>query len=271
MVRSVSLVITTYNWPTALELCLKSALNQTRLPNEIIVGDDGSGSETAAVIDKIRLISPVKIIHVWQEDKGFRLAKIRNKAIMASSQNYIIQVDGDIIMHKRFVEDHMRLARPGFCLRGGRVMLGKVLTEKLCRSKELVAINYWTKGIERNRNRWNTLHFNWLSSFLASRYAKKRYVLGCNMSFYKSNFLALNGYDENFEGWGYEDTDFFRRLLMLGIRKRHLKFAGLAYHLWHEHSSSVEKDKNGQYCFRKNISVYCKNGAIKENQPTLNK
>lgn len=262
MVRSVSLVVTTYNWPAALELCLKSAFNQTRLPNEIIIGDDGSRPETVAVIDKLRLVSPIKIIHVWQEDKGFRLAKIRNKAIMASSHDYIIQIDGDIIMHPRFIEDHMRLARPGFCLRGGRAMLDKELTKKLCGTKELIAINFWTNGIESNR--LNTIHSYWLSSYLASRYAKKRYVLGCNMSFYKSNFLALNGYDENFEGWGYEDTDFFRRLLMLGIRKRHLKFAGLAYHLWHEHSSSGVKDKNGQYCFRKNISVYCKNGAIKE-------
>lgn len=261
MESSVCLIISTYNWPEALELCIKSALEQTRLPDEIIIGDDGSGHGTAEVIKRISQKSPVKIIHIWHEDKGFRLAGIRNKAIMASSQNYIIQVDGDIMMHPCFIEDHLRLARPGFFLRGGRVMLGKKLSESLCASKELQKILFWTKGIHSNR--LNTIHISWLSSYLASRYGKNRGVLGCNMSFYKSDFLAVNGYDENFEGWGCEDCDFFRRLQMLGIRKRHLKFAGLTYHLWHKQYPRDKYKTNSEYWLREKPEVFCKNGAIK--------
>lgn len=110
---TVSVIVATYNRPDALEMCLKSLMEQSRLPDEIVVGDDGSGAGTKDVIERMARISPAKIVHVWQEDKGFRLARIRNKAVLASMGEYIIQIDGDIIAHHRFVEDHLRYARPG--------------------------------------------------------------------------------------------------------------------------------------------------------------
>lgn len=103
---TVSLIIATYNWPEALELSLMSALNQSQLPNEILVADDGSTEETKQLVEKYKAISKVRLLHVWQEDEGFRLAKIRNRAIAACTGDYVIQVDGDIIMHPDFVKDH---------------------------------------------------------------------------------------------------------------------------------------------------------------------
>lgn len=86
---SVSVIIPTYNWPEALNLCLQSVLVQSVLPNEIIIADDGSKQDTRDLIDNIRKKTSVPIIHVWQEDNGFRLAQIRNKAIVQSSKDYI--------------------------------------------------------------------------------------------------------------------------------------------------------------------------------------
>ena len=77
----VSLIITTYNWPEALFLVLKSVKNQFKMPDEIIVADDGSNKETANVIKKFSKDFNLEIIHSWQEDKGFRAAMSRNKAI----------------------------------------------------------------------------------------------------------------------------------------------------------------------------------------------
>lgn len=90
----ISLLVTTYNWPQALELVLKSALCQTIPPDEIVVADDGSREETKTLIDSIRESTSIPIIHVWQEDKGFRAAKIRNKAIARCTKDYIVQIDG---------------------------------------------------------------------------------------------------------------------------------------------------------------------------------
>ena len=92
-----SLIISTYNWPEALRLCLLSVLGQSVLPDEVIIADDGSTGQTADVVEAMRPLFPVKLIHVWQEDNGFQLSKIRNKAIAMSSCDYIIQVDGDLI------------------------------------------------------------------------------------------------------------------------------------------------------------------------------
>ncbi len=71
---NVSVVVSTYNRPDALELCLRSLMYQSRLPDEIIVGDDGSRPDTAEVIDRLRALAPIPLVHVWQEDRGFRLA-----------------------------------------------------------------------------------------------------------------------------------------------------------------------------------------------------
>ena len=94
-----SLVISTYNWPEALELCLKSSLRQTVAPAEILVADDGSDERTAQLIARYRVQTSIPIVHVWQEDTGFRVGSIRNKAIALATGAYIIQVDGDVILH----------------------------------------------------------------------------------------------------------------------------------------------------------------------------
>ena len=127
-----SLIVSTYNRPEALKLCLLSAIRQNVLPDEIIVGDDGSTNQTKELIEQISRISPVPIKHIWHPDEGFRLAMMRNKAVAASEGDYIIETDGDIIMHPCFVADHVSMARKGCYLKGGRVNLGRELTDRLC-------------------------------------------------------------------------------------------------------------------------------------------
>ncbi len=107
-----SLLISTYNWPQALELILKSALNQTEMPDEILIADDGSTEETKELIENFKTKSTVPINHIWHEDKGFRKAIILNRAIAAAIGEYIIQIDGDCIMHRNFVKDHKEMAAP---------------------------------------------------------------------------------------------------------------------------------------------------------------
>src|SRR5690606_7689461 len=122
---TVSLIISTYNWPEALEKSLKSAFYQTVLPNEIIIADDGSARSTKNKIDQLRLLSTIPVEHVWHADKGFRLSAIRNEAIAMARYDYVIQIDGDIIMAPHFIEDHLRLAQERAFLCGSRVLMPK--------------------------------------------------------------------------------------------------------------------------------------------------
>ena len=97
---SCSLITPTYNWPEALELLLLSLKNQTYLPNEVIIADDGSRKETQQLIKKFQQDFPVPLHHVWHEDNKNQKPAIMNKAIAKSKYDYIIEIDGDIIMHK---------------------------------------------------------------------------------------------------------------------------------------------------------------------------
>lgn len=259
-----SLIISTYNRPDALRLCLLSAIEQSCPPTEIIVGDDGSDIETEKVIAQLREITNLPIIHVWQEDNGFRLAKMRNKCVAISKGEYIIECDGDVILHKHFVRDHLSFASHGHYLKGGRTNLGKTLTSRLCLKKEKTHINFFTPGIEAKRE--NSLHFPKFAHLIAPHYRKhKEYALGCNMSFFKEDFLAINGFDEFYEGWGGEDGDFGRRLQRYGLSKLHLKFAGIVFHLWHEDKYMYNKNKNCKYSERSDElqPIRCLNGVDK--------
>lgn len=238
-----SLIISTYNRPDALEVCLKSVMELRTFPDEVIVGDDGSGPDTRAVVEKYQKIFPVPLKYIWQEDDGFRLAQIRNKCVAAAKGEYIIQIDGDIFLQKDFIADHLRHARRGHFLKGGRVQLNKKFSDRLCERRTLEPVTVFSTEIEAKRA--NTLRISPLALYLAPRYRKNRdNVLGCNMSFFREDFMAVNGYDENFEGWGGEDLDLAFRFRNYGLGKRYLKFTALGYHLWHREASKEHSARN---------------------------
>jgi glycosyltransferase involved in cell wall biosynthesis len=141
-----SLIITTYNWPESLELILKSILLQTEFPNEIIIADDGSKIETTNLINYYKKISNIPIIHIWQEDLGFRASEVRNKAIKECNYEYIIQIDGDTVLHKDFIKDHKNLATKNCFISGSRVLVGKETTAKKIKNMS-IHFSPFTKGI----------------------------------------------------------------------------------------------------------------------------
>ena len=185
-----SLVISTYNWPEALELCLKSSLRQTVAPAEILVADDGSDERTAQLIARYRAQTSIPIVHVWQEDTGFRVGSIRNKAIARATGAYIIQVDGDVILHPDFVRDHVSIARPGRFVSGSRVLLGPRYSAGLLANRS-IDINAWKKDVS---NRLNAIRIPWASPVFG-RY-KPEVTRGCNMAFWRDDAICVNGYNE---------------------------------------------------------------------------
>lgn len=233
MFPTSSLIISTYNWPAALELCLNSILLQKELPDEVIIADDGSGEATKNVIDAFKRQCPVPVKHIWQEDDGFRLATIRNKALAASSSEYIIQIDGDIIMHPFFIKDHLLFAKKNTFVRASRVYLNEALSgQKL--SEKSSEINIFKNSIQ---NKTSAIRIPLLWKIFETSYKNKgdeRYEIhGCNMAFWKQDALDVNGYNEDFSGWGPEDKEFVARLLNSGKEKRFLKLGGIAFHLYH--------------------------------------
>ncbi len=241
---SVSLIISTYNWPEALEMCLKSIAAQTHPPCELIIADDGSRAETIELVKRYKAILPMEVKHVWHEDTGFKLAEIRNKAIWVSKGDYIIQVDGDLILHPDFVKDHITLATPNRFISGSRILLSEGFSRKILQEGE---IPDRTRMLIYGDNRLNGLRIPFLTSLLASRYkmAQPYYVKGCNMSFWRSDLIAVDGYEASIRGWGKEDSEIAARLINKGVKRLFIKFGGICYHIYHAIADrSMEKDND---------------------------
>jgi glycosyltransferase involved in cell wall biosynthesis len=226
---SSALLIATYNWPAALALVLASVRAQRVLPDEVLIADDGSGSDTRDLLEREAPTFPVPLRHVWHEDRGFRLATIRNKSMAAARGEYLIQIDGDMVLHPRFVGAHLDFAVPGSYVQGSRAMLDTRLTAAALESGRLSA-SALSRGV---RNRVNGLYLPALAPFVRGPRDPLRRTRGCNMAFWRADILRVNGYNEEIEGWGREDSELAARLLNAGVRRRNLKFAAVAWHLHH--------------------------------------
>ncbi len=230
-----TLIIATYNWPQALELCLLSVFKQTTLPAEIIIADDGSAVETKQLIDKCRKNTPVPIKHIWHKDDGFRKTIILNEAVRNSSYPYIIQIDGDIIIHKKFIAEHLKNAALGFFIRGSRILLTEPFTTQYIKDKN-INISFFSKGVQ---HRFNAFHSGFLSAIILiiSKKTNPGNVIGCNLSFYKKDFIIINGYNNDITGWGREDGELAARFINSGILKKQVKNQAIAFHMFHGYFS----------------------------------
>lgn len=261
----VSLVISTYNSVDFLNLCLKSTLKLIYMPDEIIVADDGSDEKTAELVDKFRKLSSVPIVHVWHEDRGFRLAEIRNKAFGVAKYDYIISIDGDMILDANFVKDHLRHAAPMTYLQGTRAMISSELTSVLVRNQD---IKFNTKG-DNVKHRFKSVRVPYLLSRIVSMAFQGRYprdyAKGANMSFNKVDLERVNGFDSDFVGWGCEDNDLAVRLQNSGVKRRVVRQACVLYHLDHGDGHRISDSQNLPK-LKEHIrtrATWCKNG-IKE-------
>ena len=236
----LSLIICTYEWPAALDLCLRAVLKQTVMPTEVIVADDGSKAPTAELIASYQAKFPVPLIHVWQEDEGFRLATIRNKAILKASTPYIVQIDGDIIPNRHFIEDHIAVAEKGCFIRGTRSRLTKEKSEELFASKE-TDLHFYSPGVE---NRFNAVRIPFLSFLAAKKKKSGNKVKGCNRAFWKEDLVRANGYSNDLKGWGHEDEELSWRLINAGLLKKVVKLRAVIYHIHHNEASKSDEHKH---------------------------
>ena len=227
-----SLIICTYNWPDALFIVLKSVTEQSVLPDEIIIADDGSGKTTSQVIDKFANSSKIPVIHSWQKDKGCRIPHSRNRAIARAKFEYIIMIDGDSVLDNDFIKDHKKFSQKGTYIQGSRVLLQEKFTNKIIINGKFKKPHILSNDL---KNKLNMLRIPLLTSIL--KYFKSQNInriRGCNFSIYKDEIFKVNGFNESFITWGREDSEFVQRLFNIGIKKQLLKFSGIQYHLYHQ-------------------------------------
>jgi len=257
-----TLLIITYNWPEALKLVLYSVKHQKVMPDEIVIGDDGSTDDTRQVIQRFAAKVSVPVVHVWQEDKGFRRTVILNKAIAKATGDYIIQIDGDVILDSNFVKDHIEFAQRGCFVCGSRVKLSQKITTKIFKTMK-VNLKIWNMPFSYVSNSFRSHIFR---RILAFRYARRvDHLRGCNMAYWKDDCIRVNGYNEDLLQWGHEDGEFAYRLHFAGIRKKALKMGGIMFHLYHKEASRANEQIHQQALekVKKEHLARCNNGIDK--------
>jgi len=225
----ISVIVTTYNWPGALNLSLSSLARQTMLPVDVVIADDGSTAPTAELIGQWRKRFPCTLTHYWQEDAGFRVARARNGAIAAARGDYVIFVDGDMVVHPRFIEDHCAAARRDCFIQGVRPRLSANATQALLASNS-TAVSFLSPGME---HRAYALRSVLLSRIVSQARATLAGVQSCNLSCWRDYLVQINGFDERFVGWGPEDRELAARLLHIGVQRNYVRHRAVAYHLYH--------------------------------------
>jgi len=247
MIR-LAVIVPTYNRPAALDRVLESLAEQDCPPAQVIVADDGSGPETAAIVAAWQARMPCPLLHVWQPDEGFRLARARNKAVAAAEADYLVFLDGDCMAFPDFVRRHIGQAESGRFVAGSRLLLGEALTREV------------EFGVLRPQ-RWG-----WLSWLLARLHGRVNRLLpllrlpgrrwrltrshrwqgarGCNLGIWRQDYVAVNGCDESFEGWGHDDAELVSRLMRSGVLRKEGRFAVPVLHLWHRESNRNNEAAN---------------------------
>jgi len=237
MPPKTSLIISTYNQPDFLRLAILSAWEQTLLPDEIIVADDGSREDTAALVREMKKESRVPIIHVWQPDDGYRLMLSLNNAVAASSGDYLIFLDGDCFLNKFFIEDHLSYAKKGFYVCGRRVNIRTKRKEYILRTGDRrITVFSWGTHKKLHAIRSHRLAKLHLEGGLLY---KKRGMAGANFAVWRSDFEKVNGFNERLSGYSGCDHELACRLDDMGIPMKKMVHWGIAYHFDHPITNRV--------------------------------
>lgn len=249
----LSIIVSTYNRTDVLHAVLSGLAQQqgmTATDWEVIVADDGSGPATRAIIEDWQTRFPCVLRHVWHDDTGFRLAAIRNRSALQANGDYLVFMDGDCIPFPDFASQHQQLAEAGWFVAGNRVLLTQEFTAQLLASAQPAAPAGWSPlqwliaKLTGKANRalpWLRLKINQMRKKRAERW---QVLKGCNIGVWKNDYLAINGFDESFSGWGHEDSDFAIRLIRAGVLLKDGRFAVPVLHLWHKENDRSKQQAN---------------------------
>ncbi|MEA3156303.1 MAG: hypothetical protein QOK44_3892 [Betaproteobacteria bacterium] len=243
-----AVIVTTYNRPDALHTVLAGYREQTVSDFELLIADDGSRDETRALVADYSKRSRFPVHHVWQEDRGFRAGAARNRALAQTGADYVVFSDGDCVPPVFFVEQHRELAEDGHFLSGNRILLSKEYTARLLQTRaaihRLSTPQWLIAWLRRDVNRALPLLRLPNASFRKRQMLQWEGVKTCNFSAWRTDLVHVNGFDEQYSGWGLEDSDLVIRLLHAGVRHKSARFAAPVFHLWHQENDRTQLAEN---------------------------
>lgn len=243
----VSVVVSTYEWPEALDAVLHGLASQSDGSFDVVVADDGSTEETASVVAGWQPVLGERLTHAWQPDDGFRLAGVRNLGGAVARGNYLVFIDGDCIPRRHFVAAIRRGALPGWFLAGSRLQLGERLSAAVLRDR--LPVGSWSAATLVRRGGRDVQGWRRLTPRDRRRawrpelpdFAPHGNEFGFCTGVARANFEAVNGFDTRFVGWGDQDVDLAVRLRRSGLRCGYAGPRSVMLHLWHPTNAQEDR------------------------------
>ena len=230
---ALGLVINTSNQPEYLARILTAISHQSSVPDEVLLAEDGTDAATRNVFESWAGSQSSRTAHLSQPNEGFRRARILNQAIAKARSDYLVFLDGDTVPHPRFIADHRVLQHAGRFIQGHRALV-----------KQNAASFFGLREFSRDRRRafWRGQLSGWKHAYrwpwpLANARTDLVGIRGCNLAIWRADLLRVNGYNEDFVGWGREDSELAVRLINAGVRRSDVRGWALCYHLWHPPAS----------------------------------
>ena len=268
--KSLTLVISVYNSVRYLNFVLTALQRQSTNDFEVVIADDGSGTEVGQLVELFRRDAPFPVNHLWQPDEGFRKTKILNQAIRASRTNYLVFVDGDCVPHHDFIRDHSAGRQTNAVLCGRRVNFSKQITDRLSLETirsgvyERLSLSVWIDGLlARSSNLEDGIR---IENELLRRllHWNRARILGCNFSVEKALLEKVNGFNEDYTGPGLgEDSDIAYRLQLAGAQLLSLRYRAILYHLYHPATLAGDENKRIYERVVEKNEMVCRNGLRK--------
>ena len=270
--NKITIIISVYKNVKALDIILEALNSQTIQPDEIIISEDCESNEMKNYLSNL---NNNKIVHLTQEDLGWRKNKALNRAISSATGDYLIFIDGDVVPDKRFIEGHINCSNPKIICAGKRASLGKKYSQLVYHRKitiETIANNYIMNIIKLHKD--DIKHYEdgiyspLLNKVTASRYI--RHIIGCNFSCYKADILSINGFNEDFIHPAVgEDVDITWRFRGVGMEIKSCRYIANQYHLWHKKNFGSNEGTINHKIMDVNIEkkqYICLNGLKKLNE-----
>jgi len=260
----ISVIFSTYNSEEWLEKVILGFSVQTFQNFEIIIADDGSREATKNLIDKLRTEIDIPIIHVWQEDNGFQKSQILNKAILASTSDYLIFTDGDCIPRKDFVEIHDKFREKGFFLSGGYFKLPMDISKLISKDDIINQRCFDLNWLKANGLPSSFKNIKFLASGLGSKILN--FVTptnaswnGHNSSGWKQDLMEVNGFNQEMQ-YGGQDRELGERLFNKGLKSKQIRYSAICVHLDHKRGYVNEETWKKNHAIRENTR---KNKVVK--------
>ncbi len=235
-----SIIISTYNAEEWLEKVLFGYSVQTEKDFEIIIADDGSTDLTVSLLMKFKSFFLYPIVHVWHPDNGFQKTTIINKAILRTNSEYLIFTDGDCIPRKDFVATHLKNKEIGHFLSGGYFKLNMSISELISENDIIIQDCFKLSWLRQNGLKWNFKNTKMTQNYFFASFMNwitptKRSWNGHNSSGYKSDIVAINGFNQNMQ-YGGLDRELGERLFNFGLLSKQIRYSAICLHLEHKRS-----------------------------------